>query len=55
MMDLKAYSVLKCYTHLCNTMEYCNKFSIPPYPNSQIYLFILFIFIIVPSLGAEPP
>ncbi len=56
-----AYSVLKVYTYLCNTVEYCNKFSIPPYSISQfkkicIYLCVYYIFfIIMPSLGLSPP
>ncbi len=39
-----AYSELKYYTHLCNAVEYCSKFSIPPYVNQffkkNIYLSI---------------
>ncbi len=51
-----AYSVLGCYTHLCNTVEYCNKFSIPSYPINQFFFVNIYLFfIIIPSLGAEPP
>ncbi len=45
-----AYSVLGCYTHLCNTVEYCNKFSIHPTLLINFFVNIFYLFIIIPKM-----